>query len=802
MKYSTIAAVLSLSVINAFAAEPVIPGEFTDPTAVRQKIQDLSGYKTPEHLKFPYISSYYVKPVVKTGEKIKLGYYVTDFEQSEIRFKDDSFRFTVFLEIKGGKTYTQKEVKAGDHAFTLAPLPKGEYEFAIRAVDNQGRESHRVWQFFKVVEPADLEIPADKVYTMTAADLAKYNICNTGAYGRKVCVEVSDPKNKDKIAAELDAYLAANDVKRKDKVPGYTIVVPCKDGKPIYFSGPNSRLIYDEGYNAEKVEREAARNAAGLQKLIDEKASEGFRKFVMLPGYYRISWTKTITMPDNFTLDLNSATLKTNPFAGDGNILVTFASAIDAKLVNGTLEGDYYEHDYKHSPNNSEWPKGFEIGGDSRYCTVEKVKVVDITGYGAGNGIMKDRRGDTFSVYDGDVGKFASGGLNRKTGEVEAADTARFTTDFKSLAKFDKFRRLQISRYLGYQGWATKACAVTVGWYDAEKKFLSAETVWQYREIPIPDGAKFMRVSVEADSAKAAEDAGLKVVLFRWPKNCVVRDCLFERCRCVGYAPCAMSNFLFYNNEFTQSGESAAKCAFDAEDGWDQMQDTTFINNYFHDNPINNSILTCAGHNFILMNNRCDVHFWARTHSPVLRNNVGADFCVYYEGHTRSGYPRISGNEVSRIFRLFGNGADGWYATPQDLETMCGKNPMTLDFGGSAPIVGGSYTNIRLNAVCVTGATFDNCKSEFVKGGVWTGSIIGNSEFVNVYQTNEWNRCEFIGTKFRNVARGKQIFRDCNFKKSIFDWFHGADVEFLNCSFEDTPMPKQDEKQPNKIIVK
>lgn len=56
-----LAAVAILGCEGVFA-QAVIPGEFTDQTNLRRLSQDASDYKTLEHLKFPYILTYYVKP--------------------------------------------------------------------------------------------------------------------------------------------------------------------------------------------------------------------------------------------------------------------------------------------------------------------------------------------------------------------------------------------------------------------------------------------------------------------------------------------------------------------------------------------------------------------------------------------------------------------------------------------------------------------------------------------------------------------------------------------------------------------
>ena len=98
MKKLVLVSALSFFVAISVRAQAVVPGEFTDPSNLRRQIAEVAGYQTPEHLKFPYISTYYVKPTVLTTEEASIGYFVTDWDSSKIRFLDDSFRFDVFLE--------------------------------------------------------------------------------------------------------------------------------------------------------------------------------------------------------------------------------------------------------------------------------------------------------------------------------------------------------------------------------------------------------------------------------------------------------------------------------------------------------------------------------------------------------------------------------------------------------------------------------------------------------------------------------------------------------------------------------
>ena len=781
-------AATALQASCAASAAPVLPGYLTDPTALKENLSNEKGYQPPEQLKYPYVSTYYVKPTVSPDEKLRVGIFVTDFESSKVRFLDDSHRFTAFLEYRprGGesKVLTLKDLKSGDAEFDLGALPAGEYEMRVWAKDEKGRESHRVIHDFRVASAADLAIPADKVYTMTEADLATYGIRNDGDLEKVVYVG----SNSTEVVK-----------KKRSGVPGYTVTVPLdpKTGKVPWQACKQAKIAYDEGYDKAAVEADAVRTAEGLQKLVDEKSAAGFRKVVLLAGTYRLSHQKSLSIPSGMTLDLGKAVLKQNGFTGAKSCLVRIEGATDAHLVGGTLEGDYWEHDYARSPNNSEWPAGFDICGGASYCSVEGVKVVDITGYGGQNGISTTAPGGPSRFLER-LPAFASGGLDPATGEVDASDKFRFTTDFKPLDKILSAgnRRLQISKYLGYQGVATRSWQTTAAWYDASKKFLCAETCWQYREMWIPEGAAFLRVSVEAESAEAADGAGLVLTSFRIPVNCVVERCTFDNCRCVGYAASAMKNMLFAENFFTRSGESAACCAFDAEDGWDQMQDVYFRKNVFRDNPRNSSILTCAGHNFVMEENDGDIYLWGRTHSPCVRGNAVGQATFRCDSRLRSGYGRFGGNTYSKGVTLGLNDSkerpDSWDQVLSAVDFDGAKGEFAISVGTAGRVVGCSFRNLPVGIANAYGCTFENCKDASTygpfPGGRWVGVTVKDSVFSRFYQSNRWERCRFENTKLNNFAGGSVIAKDCTFTESSIFGLSGADIRMSGCTLDGTPV--------------
>lgn len=61
-----------------------------------------------------------------------------------------------------------------------------------------------------------------------------------------------------------------------------------------------------------------------------------------------------------------------------------------------------------------------------------------------------------------------------------------------------------------------------------------------------------------------------------------------------------MNNMLVEGCRFDNCGWASAKCAFDAEDGWDLMQDLTFRNNIFTNNQV---LATAPGFKFVTLSN-------------------------------------------------------------------------------------------------------------------------------------------------------------------------------------------------------
>ena len=613
----------------------------------------------------PYISTYYIKPVVKPGEEVFIDYYITDYYYKEYMEKynlkeddwgDDNWTeevwnneaFTVTVRVEGQDDKLYHYLKAGDHQVSLGSFStEGEQKFSILCTDKYGRNSHELFNFFLVQE--DIEV---KEYIMTEDDLLTYNIKNIDDYEKKVYVKVNKL-----IDSTIDTKI--EEVASSTIVPSHKYICfigtteEDENGNPIMQTKParfwlNTIIKYATDYDKDTVLMESTNTRIGLQKLLDDKKLEGYNKLLLLPGIYRIDHEAPIYIPTEFTLDMNNSTLKQNQFTGNKSLMIELNNTFNSHVINGNIEGDYFSHDYANSTNNSEWINGISIGGESKYSSFENLSIKNITGYGSTNG-LSNSRDNTLSytyIYPRVIGNnFYIGDIDRNTG-LDITSTTRTTSDYRDISGYSDIGYLSVSIYLGYQGNPCGTWNLICHFYDGNKKFLKSIDSYQYRRIAVPKNSKYMRITI----LNISYPTNLSIQYFRIPTHCSFKNLKYENCRCVGMAPATMKDILLENCEFTNCGQSGAKCALDAEDGWDSMQDVTFKSLKFNANP-NNYFLTCAGHNFVIDGQKNGkVYIWERTRSLIIKNCKNIDLILQGGGKdniVRHGVYRIFNNNFN-----------------------------------------------------------------------------------------------------------------------------------------------------------
>ena len=669
---------------------------------VEEIIEPLDPSKQNE---VPYISTYYIKPVVKPDEEVIIDYYITDYYHKEYVNEDYSEVFKVTVRIEGKDDIIVRNLMAGDHSVSLGTFPNldgQEQKFSILCTDKYGRNSHELFNFFLVRN----DIPI-KEYIMTTNDLINYNISNI------------------------------NDT---------------------------TKLISTR---------------EGLQKLLDDKQAQRYNRLRLLAGTYRIDHLAPIYIPTRFTLDMNGATLKLHEFTGDKALMMELNNTFDSHAINGTIEGDFYNHDYANSSNDSEWVHGISIGGESKYSSYENLTIKDITGYGTINGIKASRDGKIGYTYwtpsssNSEIKEFKLGDINRNSG-LDIESTNRTTCNFKDITGYSEIGYLSISIYLGYQGNPCGTWNLICHFYDENKNFIKSTDAYQYRRVAVPSNAKFMRVTI----LNEAYPTNLSIQLFRLPTNCQFKNLKLNNCRAVGIAPQGMNNMLFEDCELTKCGSAVTKCALDAEDGWDMMQDVTFRKLNFHDNPYN-EFLTCAGHNFIvedMVNGH--LYIWGRTKDLVIRNSNLKNCYLGYNNLVRTGICRFSNNNVLSVIPV----------EDASLDNIILKNTTIVTLSKST-----AYNCI------ITGSASDNVivyKSRFINNNGYMHSNI--YIYDSIFESDGNQKSTNLNFNQLDAVR---VFTNCTFTgfTSICGNYCNSST-FNNCTFDNMYINPNQPNTENKFV--
>lgn len=722
----------------------------------------------------PYISTYYIKPVVEPGEEVFIDYYITDYYYKEYMEKynlkednwgDDNWTeevwnnetFTVTVRVEGQEDKLYHNLKAGDHQVSLGSFAiEGEQKFSILCTDKYGRNSHELFNFFLVRKPI-----VWNEYIMTEEDLKTYNIKNTDDYEQKVYVKV-DKLTDTTVGTKIEEIANDTIVPSKKYICFIGTTETDINGNPIMQTKAarfwlNTIVKYANDYDKNAVLTEATNTRIGLQKLLDDKKASGYNRLLLLPGIYRIDHQGTIYIPTNFTLDLNKAILKQNQFTGASSLIISLDSTFDSHVINGTIEGDYFSHDYSNSTNNSEWCIGGTISGCSKYSSIENIIIKDITGYGASNGISSKNGYYYFAQAIGNV--FTFGDINLKTGE--SIDSAiRQTTSFIDISKYLEYGYVAFNRYLGYQGMIGGSWNLIIHFYNINKDYIKSTSAFQYRRLRIPKDSKYIKITIL--SATASSDFWM--VYFKVPCHCSFKNIEFNNCRCVGLAQAAMNDMLVENCEFTLSGQSGAFCAYDAEDGWDQMQDVSFKSLNFHNNS-RNDFLTCAGHNFIVDNQKNgNIYIWERTRSVIIKNCLNTNITLQSGG--------LTSIVKHGIYRVFSNSFTGGTVA----------NNLSKNITSSHPLSGIISNSILLNLS--SNSIYSNCiinvSNQFI--GYLGKLTLKNCDLIPITTFNDRYKISFNGGHTNSYS-----FENCNFygKSSLAN--HGSFYcdSFIGCYFED-----------------
>ena len=519
--------------------------------------------------------------------------------------------------------------------------------------------------------------------------------------------------------------------------------------------------INKEGSTAEE---DVVNTRDGLNKLFVDIQEKGYRKCILPKGTYRIqstNRTECIKIPSYLTVDMNGSTFKLDTVKEDiGALLVSFDKAIDAHLMNGTVEGDRFErkelgleHGYLGEGINT-----IGISG-GRYCSIDHL-------------IVKNTTGHTFGV----TGAFEAGvwpanftHVNVVDG-IEEEDESCSTSDMVDLTKIkEKSDYLMVGNCFGYRGLRGESPIVYIHFYNENQEFLETVTAYQYRKTRMPENAKYARATYLGN----VQTNDTAIFFYKdYGSYHAITNIDFYDTRTTAIAS-AGNNILIENCTYTRCGNSITASSVDFEDGYQECQDIYYRNNIDYERPGSGTVIDNTGYNHVYENLKGhSMHIRTGNVGCVVRNidDIEGTEIRWTTGNIRSTKFCRNYNNKTRI-----NDVRNW---PSEIQLSEHKIKNC--------VIGTSSDARSINSI-----VYEDCTFEVL----WGSNIICKNCRINTtgYMADKvyFYDCTFGQENSEeenpiriNHVNGERIFENCTFKgKSVVTANNSG--KFNNCLFED-----------------
>ncbi|MBR6851762.1 MAG: hypothetical protein IKM88_16190 [Lachnospiraceae bacterium] len=457
----------------------------------------------------------------------------------------------------------------------------------------------------------------------------------------------------------------------------------------------------------------------GLTKLFAQKQAEGYRKIVLLKGTYRINGEEarknSITIPSNFTVDMNGSTFKMEKFKSNANgSIVCMMNAVDAHLMNGTLEGNRFE---RKADKLESGPLGESINTifleGSQYCSVTGLTIQNSTGHAILT-MYSQERGANISMTNFSRSLIVNG---KEVPNSKCSTSSML--DISSILKVDPENRyMYVGHPGGYKGQLGDSPVIYVSFYDANQKFLETVTGFQFRKMRIVDGAKYARVSFLGTQFPYSEAKfSMHIYTQQNTDYFEVSNVHFIDTRTTALAPTAVTNMLIRDCKYTRCGNSITPCEVDFEDGQEECQDLYYMNNEVLERTKNNTctVVDNIGYNHVYEGNI--------NHKMEIRNRViGGVIRNINDGCSRV-YWRLAFKDQGAYGRIYNNNCgainfSGEFSSPTGCVEFRVKNCTIYNQDPNVDM----DTNTWVGAVAKK-VTYENCKFPWFAGS--------NATFVN-----------------------------------------------------------------------
>lgn len=648
------------------------------------------GINENEH---PYIATRYITPTWDISDDIILNFYVTDFWQTDKLHENKDIEFEI--EITINETVKKYTVKIGDNSKNIGKLPIGEYKYLLQAKDKFGRQSHQLYNEFRVINRSERELDIkNNTHIVTSNDLSKFNITING---------------------NIEDLEVAHNTK-----------MGIQEMMNHYGSLGVKKLVLMKGIYIVDVEARWA-NGVTVQYLEN----------VLCP-------------PKNFILDLNGSTIKQTISTPDQKVgcAIAINNGYDSHVINGTLIGDYGLREFipkeGHDYVPGEQGGCCMISGSSKYCSFDNLTIQKYCGYTFTVGIDQAGILKPYDYVDGrkhlqeDI-TFASGYIDN-LGELIESTTER-TAQFLNLEEYIPYGYFRTGQYLMflYQPHGDSNI-VKYHFYDKDKNYIKSTLGHSYRDINIPEGAFYVRATYIFDKHKNSD--GMCMYFMHTPRNCDITNIHFEDTRTCALAPYQGNNLVIDNCKFVRCaserlvpGGEVTPVAIDFEDGWHNMQDYCLQNCEILEPVGTADLVVVGGFDMIFRNNKnWRISSRGYTRGQVYVNNDLSYVNLGMTNHRMSAFTVVDGNLITD---RFANGL----GTLEDVKLVienCNYFETSCQFPNDGKTIvrhcnfDWNYKKLEFRS-SILGGTYHNCT---FKNFVWNAGHVGNLNAYNCHIEN------------------------------------------------------------------
>ena len=421
---------------------------------------------------------------------------------------------------------------------------------------------------------------------------------------------------------------------------------------------------------------DAKTNGASLTNLFKGIKDKGYRKLIMLNNTYMIDYHgDKVTLPDQFTVDMNGATFKATQCT-DLNVanILDLRDCFDSHVMNGKLIGNYKGFDFEATKTNTNYyipGEGLavaEING-ARYSSFENMDMGYSVGYNLG--VFGGKR----SGYVGTPGKLAfKNQYYIDANGNQMSSSSMCTTDITDISVLSDRGEFQCSVYLGYGGLALNKAELFIHFYDNSQKYLKTTKTRQYQIVKIPPGAKYVRIT---GFTSVTESSGMTICHTGQATNCELINIKSHNTRTCAMHPGIYNHLLIKNCTFNKVADEneykVTKLALDFEDGYENGRNLFFINNEVYDGTSALTIQKCFNCNVIKCRN-FGLDLRGHIKGALIKNNFFNEGSIYTTNFDSQSHMKLDNNTFFRSLKFLKWDNNGNYPTVGLTKLDCKQN--------------------------------------------------------------------------------------------------------------------------------